>query len=223
MTINDWKNLGKPFNSFVLGDCIEAMRDMPDNYFDLAIVDPQTGQNEHGGKDRRGKSKHKNKGWDVEPMPREYIDELFRVSKNQIIWQAIFYQEYLYSSRGWIIWDKKLYNSDFADCELAWTSFDRGAKIFQHSKNGGDIRKFIDIVHPCQKPRKLYRWLIHHYVEDGWKILDTHVGSANSLIELELAGFDYVGFEIDKDYYEDATKRLLRERAQLNLFRKDKQ
>jgi site-specific DNA-methyltransferase (adenine-specific) len=189
-------------------DCLKGMKQFPDKFFDLAIVDPPTGQSEHGGKDRRGKSKHIKKGWDRERMKADYIEELFRVSKEQIFWQAIFYQEYLYSSRGWIIWDKKLYNSDYADCELAWTSFTRGAKILQHSKNGGDIRTFVDIIQPCQKPIYLYRWCLRNYARDGWKIIDTHVGSASSLIACETEGFEYVGFELDEDYFQNSTKRL---------------
>lgn len=205
-------------------DCLPALKEMEDNQFDLAIVDPQTGQKEHGGKDRRAKSKHKKKSWDNERVSAEYFDQLFRVSKDQIIWQAIFYQDYINRpSRGWIIWDKKLYNSDFADCELAWTSFNRGAKIVTRSKNGGDTRKFKNqFSHPCQKPEELYRWQLRNYGfnEDGTRktILDTHRGSDSLTRACWDLGFDLTGYEIDSEYHENGLALFNQHKAQGNLF-----
>jgi site-specific DNA-methyltransferase (adenine-specific) len=140
-------------------------------------------------------------GWDKNPPNQIYFDELFRVSKQQIIWGGNYYD--LSAARCYLIWDKMDYNSDFASSELAWTSFDKVVKTFRHPRNTTGKR-----IHPTQKPIALYRWLLENYAKEGDLILDTHVGSASSLIACEALGFDYVGFEIDKDYFEAAKKRI---------------
>lgn len=199
-------------------DCLEAMREMEDNQYDLAIVDPPYGIGEDGGKDRRGKSKHTKKNWDDEPPSEQYFIELMRISKNQIIWGANYFN--LPPSMGYICWDKKLDNSDYSDFELAFTSFNRAAKIFRFSKNGGSRTHAAlqDIIHPTQKPIKLYKWLLKNYAKSGDKILDTHGGSMSIAIACHNLGFDLDLFEIDKDYYESGKKRFENHKKQLNLF-----
>jgi site-specific DNA-methyltransferase (adenine-specific) len=199
-------------------DNIELMGRYEDNHFDLAIVDPPYGIGESGGKYRRGKSKHIKKNWDNEVPSKEYFTELQRVSKNQIIWGANYFQ--LPPSMGYVCWDKKLDNSDFSDFELAYTSFNRGAKIFRYSKNGGSRTPaaLADIIHPTQKPVKLYEWLLMNYAKEGDKILDTHVGSMSIALACHNLGFDLTACELDKEYYNAGMKRLKQHQAQLRIF-----
>ena len=201
-------------------DCMEYMKGLEDNAFELAIVDPPYGIGESGGKDRRGKSKHKKKEWDNATPNLQYFKDLKRISKHQIIWGANYFPEMLQSSMGWVCWDKKLDNSDFSDFELAFTSFNVGAKIFRHSKNGGSRTSAAqaDIVHPCQKPVKLYEWLLSNYAKEGDRILDTHLGSGSSAIAAHYGGFDFVGCELDQDYFKAAQARFDKETAQLDIF-----
>ena len=151
--------------------------------------------------------------WDIAP-PAGYFDELARVSKNQIIWGGNYFD--LPPTRCFIVWDKKMSeNFSMAMCEYAWTSFGLNAKIFRAAPNGpaqGETR-----IHPTQKPVALYTWLLARYAKPGYKILDTHVGSASSLIACRRAGLPYVGFEIDPVYYRMACERLERELAQVNI------
>lgn len=207
---------------FILGDCMEGMREFPDNFFDLAIVDPNYGIGEDGGKQRTRGSKKLNgvkKNWDKEPPKKEYFDELIRVSKNQIIWGANhFISRIPYDSPCWVIWDKLDYGSDFADFEMAWTSFKTAAKSFRYSRQANQGRKNNPRIHPTQKPVQLYKWLLRNYAQSDFKILSTHVGSASDLIAFEDFGCDYVGYEIDKDYYESALKRLNQHKSQLRIF-----
>lgn len=224
-------------------DCMEGMKLFPDKYFDLAIVDPEYGRKEHGGKNRSKYVKQKNgsqlyvdgnkytkKNWDNKPAGEEYFNELFRVSKNQIIWGENYYFKNF--GPGRIIWDKCNEGSDQSDCEIAynsltdrvdlvrymWRGMMQGKSIAEGNIQQGDKSKNEIRIHPTQKPVILYAWLLNKYANKGYKILDTHVGSASSLIACHNYGFDYVGFEIDKDYYDLGTKRLERERAQLSLF-----
>jgi len=192
-------------------DCMEAMKEIPDKYFDLAIVDPPYGISitDSG---RLGKYNKNDNRWDDDVPTDEYFKELFRVSKNQIIWGGNYFV--LPATRCYVIWDKKQPEGlSFAMSEFAWTSFDRSAKTFYRSPMQ-DKNRF----HPTQKPVALYEWLLNNYAKQGDKILDTHVGSASSLIACHNLGFDYVGFELDTDYYNQATKRLERHKSQLNLF-----
>jgi len=193
-------------------DCMEGMAQFPDKYFELAIVDPPYGIGEKFKGGATGKMNFNeivNKDWDKAPS-KAYFDELFRVSKEQIIWGGNYFN--LPPARCLIVWDKKI-SEDFslAMFEMAWTSFDKLAKIFRYSNpKGGKI-------HPTQKPVALYKWLLNNYAKKGDKILDTHVGSGSSLIACHDMGFDYIGFEIDKEYYEAACKRIAEEQAQLRL------
>lgn len=178
------------------------------------------GIGEHGGKDRRGKSKHIKKGWDDEVPNQDYFDELFRVSKNQIIWGANYMIDKIKKpSMGWICWDKKLDNSDFSDFELAWTNFERAAKIFRYSKNGGSRTPALaDIIHPTQKPIVLYKWILTNYAKEADKILDTHLGSGSIAIACHDYGFELTGCELDNDYFESACKRFKNHVSQTKLF-----
>lgn len=203
-------------------DCMEGMAEFPDKYFDLAIVDPPYGIGMDGGNvGYKGFNNFEKKDWDKSIPDEQYFKELFRVSKFQIIWGGNYYN--LPPTRSFIIWDKGegFYNRTYAECEQAWTNFDRNAKIFKHDPLcSGDYKGKI---HPCQKPIILYRWILKKYGQAGWKILDTHVGSASSLIACEWEGFDYVGFEIDADYYAAAKKRIenWRKSRTLDLFKSE--
>lgn len=233
-------------------DCMQGMKEFPDKYFDLAIVDPPYGDggvngrelngsekdstvidhlhscqrkaerlrrtsSEMGGWSRRtggtwaGKFGKKIIAWDTAPK-QEYFDELFRVSRNQIIWGGNYFE--LPKTRCFLIWRKTNVPEDFsmAMAEYAWTSFNKNAKVFEFSAVGQPGR-----FHPTQKPIELYDWILRNYAKPGDKILDTHVGSASSLIACKRLKFDFVGFEIDKDYYDMACKRYEQETAQMTL------
>lgn len=197
------------FNS----DCIGAMRGFTDKYFDLAICDPNYGIGEDGGdKKRTRKSKnynkivvHAKKNWDNKIPDEMYFKELFRVSKNQIIWGGNYFTDFLPPKMGWVFWDK-LIGGDFSDGELAWTSFDKALRQFTYSYHG-DTKGGHTRIHPTQKPIKLYKWLLENYAKPGNKILDTHLGSGSSRIAAYDLGFDFTGYELDKDYYEAQEKR----------------
>ena len=198
-------------------DNMELMARYEDNYFDLAIVDPPYGIGDKFKGGKTGKMNFNevvNKGWDIKPPTKEYFKELFRVSKNQIIWGGNYFFDNLKSSRCFIVWDKKI-SEDFslAMCELAWTSYDKLAKIYRLSvpKVGGKI-------HPTQKPVKLYEWLLMNYAKEGDKILDTHLGSGSIAIACHNLGFDLTACELDKEYYNAAIKRIEQHKAQQRLF-----
>jgi site-specific DNA-methyltransferase (adenine-specific) len=201
-------------------DCMEYMATLPDKAFDLAICDPPYGIGEDGGANRRGISKFMKKNWDSSTPNKAYFDELNRVSKERIIWGGNYFTDKLPVTRCWIAWDKKLYNSDFSDFELAHCSFDRGTKLFILSKNGGSRKPAVlaDLIHPCQKPIKLYDWLLHNYAKPGQRILDTHLGSGSSAIAAHYYGVDFVGCELDTDYFQAAKKRFDMATAQVSLF-----
>ena len=240
-----------------LMDCILGMKEYPDKYFDLAVVDPPYGINvitgrsfgdplrkdgsiRHGIDKRNGAtiirkpSKYKNKNWDKEPPSMEYFTELFRVSKSQVIWGANhFISRMPYDSSCWIIWDKVNGSNDFADCEMAWTSFKKATRMFSFMWNGmlqgssqngkvmeGNITKRELRIHPTQKPVKLYDWIFKNYSEPNFKILDTHLGSGSSRIAAHKAGLHFVGFEIDEEYFYSQEMRFKNYRSQLNLFQK---
>ena len=198
-------------------DCMEGMAQIPDKYFELAIVDPPYGIGESKKKrenrNDRWKSPdiklHNPKEWDKEPPCQIYFDELFRVSKNQIIWGGNYFIDKIQKpSMGWVFWDKKNGDSDFSDGELAFTSFNKGVRKFEWLWNGFQKEKPEKRFHPTQKPVALYKWLLTNYAKKGEKILDTHVGSGSSFIAAYDLGFDIMGFEIDEDYWKAASKRL---------------
>lgn len=194
-------------------DCMIGMKEYPDKYFDLAIVDPPYGfgVNMNMGR-RKGKAKkHEDKQWDIAPDD-QYFNELFRVSKDQIIWGGNYFD--LSPNKCFIIWDKgeSIYERDFAECEYAWASFDQSSRIFKKNPNQ------LDRIHPTQKPVALYKWLLKNYAKPGDKILDTHLGSGSSRIAAYEMGFDFTGYEIDKDYFEAQEKRYKQHTAQTKLF-----
>ena len=198
-------------------DCMDGMAQFPDKFFSLAIVDPPYGigaASQSFGFSQR--SRMERKEWDSESPDPKYFMELFRVSKNQIIWGSTNFE--LPARRGFIVWDKGegFYNRDFAECELAWFSFDKNARIYKRNPlANGD---YVGRIHPTQKPIALYKWLLSNYAKPGDKILDTHVGSASSLIACHQMGFEYWGFELDTDYYNAATERLNKVKAQVDIF-----
>jgi site-specific DNA-methyltransferase (adenine-specific) len=196
-------------------DCVAGMREYPDNYFDLAICDPPYGIDMDGGQiGVNGSAKAKKydkKDWDKSPPNIEFFMELLRVSKNQIIWGANHFIDLMpYRSPCWIVWDKKKVGGFYADCELAWTSFDTAVRKFDFAWHGfiqGDMKNKEIRLHPTQKPVKLYEWLLKNYAQTGDKIIDTHLGSGSSRIAAQKLGFDFYGFEIDQDYFEQSEKR----------------
>ena len=260
------------WNSFINGDCMDYLKEFPDNYFSLALVDPPYGGGlgENGGCMGRWAKYHQNAEtpenlggveprqkywnrfgqrfdryketlyerqteetlnlqsvpngrettskkmitWDVAPE-REYFEQLFRVSRNQIIWGGNYFE--LPPTRCFVIWRKLSISENFsmAMCEYAWTSFNTNAKVFDYSPQGRpDDPRF----HPTQKPVALYEWLLNMYAEEGDTVLDTHTGSASSLIACHRTNHKYIGFEIDETYYKKAKERLERETAQSNIW-----
>ena len=193
-------------------DCMDGMKEFPDKYFDLAIVDPPYGIdiNKSG---RLKKYNDTRKKWDDNIPEQDSFEELFRISKNQIIWGGNYF--YLPPTKCFLIWDKRQpENISFASCEFAWTSFDSVAKTFYMSPINTEKNR----IHPTQKPIALYDWILSRYAKPGYKILDTHVGSASSLIACHKNGYKYVGFELDPYYYKLAKQRLEAEENQMNFF-----
>lgn len=206
-------------------DCMEAMKDIPDKYFELAIVDPPYGIGRFGNRvelsNRLCKTAKLNK-WDVKPT-QEYFDELFRISDKQIVWGANNFN--LPNTEYFIIWDKEQTVENFASAEYAWTNIKMPAKVFRYSihKVMSDRKSEQGKIHPTQKPIALYEWLLKNYAKQGDKILDTHVGSASSLIACYNLGFDYMGFELDEDYFKAACKRIEARKNQMDIFHMEEQ
>ncbi len=197
-------------------DCMEYMKTCSDNAFNLAIVDPPYGLPKRSAqwsgklKNRKIQEMHI-KGWDI-PPDKNYFDELFKVSKNQIIWGGNYF--YLPPNRGFIVWDKKQPWPNFSACEYAWNSIDGVSKMFVYD-NRQDTKQ-----HPTQKPIKLYEWLLDNYAKKGDRILDTHLGSGSSAIAAHRMGFDFVGCEIDKNYFQAAQRRFDMETRQQRFFQR---
>jgi len=209
-----------PSSEVYLMDCIEGMKHYPNKYFDLAICDPPYGIGEDGGKFRARKGQNKGvyeKGnWDKVRPNYEYFIELFRVSKNQIIWGANYYAEHLPPSMGWIYWDKKM-GGDFSDGELAYTSFNKALKSYSYCNKIGTVG--FDRIHPTQKPIKLYDFCFDFAkVEAGMKVLDTHLGSQSSRISANKYQLNFVGFETDEEYFNKGNKRYDDFVSQTRLF-----
>lgn len=218
-------------------DCMDAMRDFPDKYFDLAVVDPPYGikvfakDNASRSKLAASKSYKRYAGGDNAAPDPEYFAQLKRISRNQIIFGANHFMDNIaegfrgeasgVSSPCWIVWDKQNGQNDFADGELAYTSFQTAVRIYHFTWAGmrqGNMRNKEFRIHPTQKPVALYDWIFQNYTERGQKIIDTHVGSASSLIAAHKAGLRFVGFELDPEYYSAAVSRYERETAQITLF-----
>ena len=227
-------------------DCLEAMRQMPDKCFTLAVVDPPYGINAPNmsmgtnksrtktgyagestarklkkGRLNQGAGKLKNRAlqtmpiaWDDAPPPKEYFDELFRVSENQIIFGGNYFN--LPPTRCIICWDKCQPWENFSQWEMVWTSFDKPAALFRYSNTGGANAERK--IHPTQKPIALYRWIFSHYAKQGDRILDTHLGSGSSRIAAYDAGLDFTGYELDKAYFDAQETRFAEYTAQQSLF-----
>lgn len=200
-----------------IGDCMDFMRKQEDEAFDLAVVDPDFGLDKKISNGGTWAAKYKGFDGKLGGKPtKEYFDELFRVSKNQIVWGGNYFIDMLYPTRCFLIWDKKARMDTLADCEMAWTSFDRNAKIFTHVRNTGEKR-----IHICQKPIALYRWIYRNYARKGYKILDTHMGSGSSAIAAALEpelGLIYHGVEIDTTHYQNAATRIKNALSQGVMF-----
>lgn len=221
-------------------DCMVAMKEFPDKFFDLAVVDPPYGDATKDGKDstklrfhggdrwdrysksalveRTGGTWASKYGkiineWDIAPKP-EYFDELFRISKNQIIWGVNYFD--LPPTRCFLIWKKLTISESFtmAMAEYAWTSFNGNAKVFECAPQGNKEKRF----HPTQKPIELYDWVFKNYAQSGFKILDTHLGSGSSRIAAWKAGLDFYGYEVDKTYFDLQEERFKKHSSQVNLF-----
>ena len=195
-----------------LGDSLEAMKEYPDNHFDLAIVDPPFGLGDKLTQGGTWASKYStgDAAWDIAPS-EDYWNELFRVSQNQIVWGGNYFS--LPSNRCFIIWDKVAHMDTLSDCEYAWTSFDRNAKIFKHVRNTSEKR-----IHICQKPVKLYEWLLTNYAKEGDKILDTHGGSMSIALACHNLKYDLDLWELDADYHAAGVKRFAQHKRQIQLF-----
>lgn len=209
-------------NTLYNEDCLEAMKNIPDKYFDLAIVDPPYGIGIDGQKEyiSNTNSKHNRKahtfyGWDQERPGKEYFRELERISKHQVIWGGNYFVQYLQPTKGWLVWDKGQHGLSMSDCELAYTSFNKPTRVI--NINRGELRR-ERTIHPTQKPIKLYDWILSMFANEDCKVIDTHCGSASSLIACHRAGIEFLGFEIQEEYYKSAKARLEAEQAQLRLF-----
>jgi len=202
-------------------DCVEALKRFNDKHFDLAIVDPPYGigaakQIDLGNSNK--KLKHKTKDWDNAIPTAEYFAELFRVSKNQIIWGGNYFIEHLKNTRCFIVWNKENGTNNMADCELAWTSFETSVRMYSgHIFKGIGNSNYVTI-HPTQKPIKLYEWILDKYAKPNDLILDTHLGSGSSRISAHKAGLIYVGTEIDAEYYEKQEARFKNFTSQTTLW-----
>jgi site-specific DNA-methyltransferase (adenine-specific) len=208
-----------PSSVVFLEDCVQGLKRFSDNYFDLAIVDPPYGidrmQQIQNPNTKANYKQYENKEWDKQTPTDEYWNELFRVSKNQIVWGGNYMTDKLYPSSCWLIWDK-MQEFSGAVFEMAWTSFKSPAKAFRMSRVEAYANQ--NKIHPTQKPVRLYDWILNNYAKEGDLILDTHIGSGSSRIACNKGGFNFTGFEIDKDYYEAQEKRFKDFVSQLRMF-----
>jgi len=198
-------------------DCLTFMKRLPDNYFELILTDPPYGigmtSDGFGGTQKTEKTEYvKVENWDKEIPSKEIFKEILRVSKNQIIFGGNYFVEYLYNSSCWIVWDKDNSDNGFADCELAWASFNKAIRRFKY-KWHGMLQEHMGLykekrVHPTQKPIALGRWLLKKYAKEGDKIFDPFAGSGSFLLACKQLGFNYVGCEIQKEYCEIIEDRL---------------
>lgn len=204
-------------------DCMKAMQEIPDKFFELAICDPPYGIGIDGQKlninkrnPKYNRKKHAKKDWDSEIPPEEYFRELERVSVNQIIWGGNYFVEHLKKgTKGWIVWDKGQHGLTMSDCELAYTSFDIPTRIVVINR----VELLKDgTFHPTQKPVKLFEWVISNYAKDGDKIIDTHAGSGSCLIAAHRIRHKFLGFEVEQSYFTQADRRIRQEQAQMSIF-----
>ncbi len=206
-------------------DCMEYMKTISDNYFDLVLADPPYGF-EHKTTRKESKTntgnkfaiRYSGKEWNNKTPPAEYWEQLFRVSKNQIVFGANYFTDFLPISRGWAYWHKQGEKMSSVNDELIWTSFDVQIKMFSrcHGMDKGFMADH-NVFHPTTKPVKLYEWVFKNYAEEGMKILDTHLGSGSSRIAADKVGLDFTGIEIDKEYFDLSEKRFNTYKSQLRI------
>ena len=209
------------FSEVYLMDCIEGMKHYPDKYFDLAIVDPPygIGAENHAGNADNGWKQWTKKSWDNEIPQMVYFTELFRVSKEQIIWGGNYFASLLPNSQGWIFWDKGQRNFSLADGELCWTSFKKSLRVFEMARAKAKASIGYDKIHPTQKPVELYDFCFNFAkLEEGAKVIDTHLGSGSSRISANKNKLNFVGFEIDEEYFNKQNKRYADFTSQTRLF-----
>ena len=216
------RSVNEPLSVVFNEDCMEGMKRYPDKYFDLAVVDPPYGIGRDNQKlticknPKHNRKQHLKKDWDSEIPSANYFQRLETVTASQVIWGANYFVKYLSkATKGWVIWYKGQQGLSMSDAEIAYTSFNQPTRVI--TLNRVELLK-EGTIHPTQKPVKLYEWILLNYAKPGDKILDTHVGSGSSRIAAYKHGFDYVGFEIDKDYFEAQEKRFNEFKAQLTLF-----
>lgn len=215
-----------PISEVFKCDCMEYMKDVPDKFFDLSIVDPPYGigisKNETIGRRKKDKvlTNYKSKYWDNKQPEKHYFDELFRISKNCIIWGANYFTQYIPTSSSWIVWDKNISpNLTFSQFELAYTSYKYGGKIIKINRskwcncvsNNDRLAKINQKIHPTQKPVELYGLILKKYAKEGDKIFDSHLGSQSSRIAAYKLGFDFWGCELDPDYFKSGCERFEKE------------
>ena len=221
--------MSTPISEVYNEDCMQLMARYPDNYFDLAVVDPPYGLNisalsnygESGGTDKRWntnkKDFYKPKEWDKNIPTAEYFEQLKRVSKNQIVWGWNYYVSYFNDCPSYIVWNKEA-SGNYSDCEMAWCSIKGTNKIFKWLWNGFRKQQPEERIHPTQKPVALYEWILANYAKPNDLILDTHGGSMSSVIACLKGGYNITCFEIDREYYDKGKKRIEIFISQGNLF-----
>lgn len=223
MNIQEWIEAGKPWNVILHGDCMELMEHIEDKSIELACVDPPYGIGINGfvgGRKCAPVKQYKKSDWDKYIPDKKYFDELFRISKNQIIWGGNYFIEHLHNTPCFIVWDKDN-TGNFADCELAWASFKTAVRKIKIRWNGmlQENMKDKEIrIHETQKPVALYRWLLQNYAKTGDKIIDTHSGSGSLACACHLENFDFLAIEKDEDYFKSSVERLETLRGQGRLF-----
>jgi site-specific DNA-methyltransferase (adenine-specific) len=207
-------------------DCLEGMKQIPDKYFDLVVTDPPYGIGE-SGKTNHSRSKlakakeYKDYGWDKQIPKKEVFNEILRISKNQIIFGGNYFIEYLYNSNCWIVWDKNNGENDFADCELAWTSFKTAVRKFTYTWHGmiqQNMKFKEERFHPTQKPISLMEWIILNYSKEGDLICDPYMGSGTTAIACSRLNRKYLGFELVKEYCSITEKRIQCDSSQVRLI-----
>jgi len=209
-----------PSSEVHLEDCVNSLKRFNDKHFDIAVVDPPYGIGANkmqlgNGKKRiyRGEA-----DWDNAIPTAEYWEQLFRVSKNQIVWGGNYMTEYLKPTGAWLFWDKGTGDNDFADGELAWTSYGGALRKITKSWVGANAKDGLERIHPTQKPIYLYEWIFKRFAKEGDLILDTHLGSGSSRIAAHKAKLNFIGYEIDKGYYDKQEKRFNEFVSQLRMF-----
>ena len=210
----------KPNIELIQGDCMDYMAGLPDKAFELAIVDPPYGIGANKMQLGNGKKKiyRGRADWDNTIPTAEYFEQLFRVSKNQVVWGGNYMTDFLKPTGAWLFWDKGTGENDFADGELAWTSYNGALRKITKGWVGANAKDGLERIHPTQKPIYLYRWILNRLAKEGFKILDTHGGSMSIAQACEIEGFDLDICEIDKEYFQAGVNAFNLHKRQQRLF-----